>query len=181
MAEEEELILSHAGRLRLVDLRATYDETLRSLVGESVDDTFLLRAEISNELLDSHFTHMSEKTLQNYAQDASTGVAFLRSHEWRSLPSGYSLNGQYLTNERKLVQADFYSVRGLADTDDLIKRIEKNLVTRVLPSTPLFYYNVDLFPKGPYPGTTSGQTYNEAITCWPLPTNEINGNPNIPK
>jgi hypothetical protein len=42
-------------------------------------------------------------------------------------------------------------------------------------------YKVDLFPKGPYPGSTSGQTYNEAITCWPLPTNEINGNPNIPK
>jgi len=43
------------------------------------------------------------------------------------------------------------------------------------------YYDVDLFPKGPYPGSTSGQVYNEAITCWPLPTNEINGNPNIPK
>lgn len=45
----------------------------------------------------------------------------------------------------------------------------------------LKYYNVNLFPKGPYPGSTSGQIYNEAITCWPLPTNEINGNPNIPK
>ncbi|MFN2601539.1 MAG: RagB/SusD family nutrient uptake outer membrane protein [Gemmatimonadaceae bacterium] len=45
----------------------------------------------------------------------------------------------------------------------------------------LKYYNVDLFPKGPYPGSTSGQVYNESITCWPLPTNEINGNPNIPK
>ena len=45
----------------------------------------------------------------------------------------------------------------------------------------LKYYQVDLFPKGPYPGSTSGQTYNETITCWPLPTNEINGNPNIPK
>jgi hypothetical protein len=43
------------------------------------------------------------------------------------------------------------------------------------------YYNVDLFPKGPYPGTTTGQIYNETITCWPLPTNEINANPNIPK
>lgn len=43
------------------------------------------------------------------------------------------------------------------------------------------YYNVDLFPKGTYPGTTSGAVYNQAITCWPLPTNEINGNPNIPK
>lgn len=43
------------------------------------------------------------------------------------------------------------------------------------------YYNVDLFPKGPYPGSTSGQIYNESIDCWPLPTNEINDNPNIPK
>ncbi len=43
------------------------------------------------------------------------------------------------------------------------------------------FYNVDLFPKGPYPGSTSGQVYNETVTCWPLPTNEINGNPNIPK
>ena len=44
----------------------------------------------------------------------------------------------------------------------------------------LKYYNVDLFPAGAYPGTTTGQTYGTG-TCWPLPTNEINGNPNIPK
>jgi hypothetical protein len=43
------------------------------------------------------------------------------------------------------------------------------------------YYNVDLFPKGAYPGSTTGQVYNETIDCWPLPTNEINGNPNIPR
>lgn len=43
------------------------------------------------------------------------------------------------------------------------------------------FYKVDLFPKGAYPGSTSGATYSESITCWPLPTNEINGNPNIPK
>jgi len=43
------------------------------------------------------------------------------------------------------------------------------------------YYNVDLFPKGPYPGSTTGQVYNEAIDCWPLPTNEINDNPNVPR
>jgi starch-binding outer membrane protein, SusD/RagB family len=45
----------------------------------------------------------------------------------------------------------------------------------------LKYYKVDLFPTGAYPGSTSGQTYNAAISCWPLPTNEITGNPNIPK
>ena len=43
------------------------------------------------------------------------------------------------------------------------------------------YYNVDLFPKGPYPGSTTGQVYNESIDCWPLPTNEITGNPNVPR
>jgi hypothetical protein len=41
------------------------------------------------------------------------------------------------------------------------------------------FYNVDLFPSGPYPGSTSGAIYDTNITCWPLPTNEINGNPNI--
>ena len=50
------------------------------------------------------------------------------------------------------------------------------------------YYGVNLFPTGPYPGSTSGQAYSEAAdnirtasSCWPLPISEINGNPNIPK
>jgi len=43
------------------------------------------------------------------------------------------------------------------------------------------FYNVDLFPKGAYPGSTTGQIYNESIDCWPLPTNEINDNPNVPR
>ncbi len=42
------------------------------------------------------------------------------------------------------------------------------------------FYGVDLFPKGPYPGSTTGQVYNEAVTCWPLPVNELSANPNIP-
>jgi hypothetical protein len=44
----------------------------------------------------------------------------------------------------------------------------------------LKYANVDLFPAGAYPGSTTGQTYASG-TCWPLPTNEIVLNPNIPK
>ncbi len=40
------------------------------------------------------------------------------------------------------------------------------------------FYNVDLFPKGPYPGSTTGQVYDETTTCWPLPRAELNGNPN---
>ena len=41
------------------------------------------------------------------------------------------------------------------------------------------YYNVNLFPTGAYPGSTTGQVYDASITCWPLPTIEINDNPNI--
>lgn len=44
----------------------------------------------------------------------------------------------------------------------------------------LEFYGVDLFPKGAYPGSTTGQVYDETIYCWPLPTSELNDNPNIP-
>jgi len=44
----------------------------------------------------------------------------------------------------------------------------------------LEFYNINLFPQGAYPGSTSGAAYNANGTCWPLPTAEINGNPNIP-
>ena len=43
----------------------------------------------------------------------------------------------------------------------------------------LKYENIDLFPVGPYPGSTTGQVYDQTITCWPLPTIEVNANPNI--
>ena len=43
------------------------------------------------------------------------------------------------------------------------------------------FYQIDLFPKGPYPGSTTGAIYTESIDCWPLPTSEINDNPNGPR
>lgn len=45
----------------------------------------------------------------------------------------------------------------------------------------LKYYDVNLFPQGPYPGSTTGLTYNAEQTCWPLTAAEINSNPNVPK
>jgi starch-binding outer membrane protein, SusD/RagB family len=42
----------------------------------------------------------------------------------------------------------------------------------------LKYQQLNLFPSGTYPGTTSGETYNTA-TCWPLPLAEVAGNPNV--
>lgn len=43
----------------------------------------------------------------------------------------------------------------------------------------LKYYQIDEFPRGAYPTSTTGETYGDA-TCWPLPLSELNGNPNIP-
>lgn len=42
------------------------------------------------------------------------------------------------------------------------------------------YQNLNLFPSGTYPGSTTGETYNPA-TCWPLPLSELSGNPNVPR
>jgi len=107
----------------------------RSNLSEDFLDThppYLWRAEISNNLLDSHFTRMSEKTLRNYAEDAGRGVAFLRSHNWHELPVGYSLSGDFIEEDgRKRVVADFYTIAGLQDTDDLIARMKTGLVRDV--------------------------------------------------
>ncbi|HET9012447.1 MAG TPA: hypothetical protein VFN38_11570, partial [Gemmatimonadaceae bacterium] len=44
----------------------------------------------------------------------------------------------------------------------------------------LKYLQIDEFPRGAYPGSSSGETYNDA-TCFPLPLAEIAGNPNVPR
>jgi hypothetical protein len=95
-------------------------------------ELYYFDAEISNDLLDSHFTHMNEKTLANYAEDANRGVAFLRGHNWHELPLGYSLSAELSTSSgRKRVMAGFYTVRGLPETDDLIKRMEAKILRDV--------------------------------------------------
>ncbi|MGQ0767366.1 MAG: RagB/SusD family nutrient uptake outer membrane protein [Gemmatimonadota bacterium] len=43
------------------------------------------------------------------------------------------------------------------------------------------FLSLDEFPQGAYPGSTTGETYNAAATCWPLPLAELNDNPNIPR
>lgn len=42
------------------------------------------------------------------------------------------------------------------------------------------FYQIDEFPTGTYPGTTTGEVYGTQ-ECWPLTLAEINGNPNVPK
>jgi len=99
-------------------------------VAEGVEP-FLFDAEISNDLLDSHYTHMNEKTLENYAEDAKRGVAFLRGHNWKELPIGYSLDGTVEKGTKIRTIANFYTVPGMPDTDDLIGRIKSGLLRDV--------------------------------------------------
>jgi hypothetical protein len=40
------------------------------------------------------------------------------------------------------------------------------------------YYGVNEYPLGPYPGTTSGETYTTQ-EAWPLPLSEVTDNPNV--
>lgn len=127
---------SHLARVRLAstDRRAEIVESLsqRYTVGDLEKDLFLWDAEISNDLLDSHFTHMDENTLRNYAQETEQGVAFLKGHNWKDLPIGYSVSGTYdETGTKKRVVSGFYTVRGLPETDDLIRRMESGLLRDV--------------------------------------------------
>lgn len=127
---------SHLARVRLAstDRRAEIVESLsqRYTVGDLEKDLFLWDAEISNDLLDSHFTHMDENTLRNYAQETEQGVAFLKGHNWKDLPIGYSVSGIYdETGTKKRVVSGFYTVRGLPETDDLIRRMESGLLRDV--------------------------------------------------
>lgn len=126
--------LSHIARVRSLPISADLISHLRiqNLIPDIPDESiYLWRAEISNELLDSHFTHMSERTLRNYQQDAMRGVAFLKGHDWRSLPLGYSIDALYESAPKRRVLADFYTVRGIPETDDLIFRMEHGLVRDV--------------------------------------------------
>lgn len=131
----DELILSHIARVRLpnaereIQLRASLKERYGF---EDDDSIFLWDAEISNDLLDSHYTHMNAKTLANYAADAERGVAFLKGHDWRSLPVGYSISGllEEVKGKQRVV-AGFYTARGILETDDLIKRMQVGLLRDV--------------------------------------------------
>lgn len=136
---DELTVLSHPARVQVS--AKTRDADLLALVKEryALDDDvmtahppYFWRAEISSDLVDSHFTHMAESTLRNYAADADLGVAFLKGHDHRSLPIGHSLKGSYEdTGGKKRVVADFYTVAGLPETDDLILRMRSGILRDV--------------------------------------------------
>lgn len=128
----EEFALTHKARIKVASAErsAALFETLQERFGYDGDakSVYPFDAEISNSLLDSHFTRMSPKTLKNYAEDSQKGVAFLQGHNWRGSAIGYSLSGEYQeASDKKRVIAGFYTVLGMNDTDNLVKRIKSGL------------------------------------------------------
>ncbi len=100
---------------------------------------FFFPAEISSDRLDSHFTHMLDSTLKNFAAESEVGVSFLDSHVHRRLGLGYTLTGTYeKVNGVTRVVSDVYTVPGIglgdgsyASTDDFIRALRARLVRKV--------------------------------------------------
>lgn len=132
----DELHLSHIARVRLVTPER-FASLKHLVVGrgysteEEANDLFYWDAEISNDLLDSHFTHMNAKTLKNYEEDTREGIAFMRSHNWHELPVGYSLHGTYEEGDRNRVIASFYTDPGISEAVGLIQRMKSGILRDV--------------------------------------------------
>lgn len=96
---------------------------------------FFWDAEISNTQIDSYHTHMLDGSLNNFADDARSGVGFLNSHRHNELPFGRSLAGRVEQGERKRVVAEFFTLPGLnlngVSTDDFIAGVRSGIVSDV--------------------------------------------------
>lgn len=100
-----------------------------SILNEEGMEPFFWSAEISNDRLDSYFTHMDITSLTNYAADATSGVSFLDSHEI-DRRIGMSLNGKIeQVGDKYRALADFFTLPGInfagkhtfASTTDFIR------------------------------------------------------------
>lgn len=146
MNERSELIFPYPARVRRIDAQTRQADLLalakeRGALDPAIFDErppFFWAAEISNDRLDFYYTHMLDSTLNNFASDAKTGVAFLPGHRHWELPFGYSLDAlkeQVLDPVRLRVVADFYTMSGLTlngvKTDDLIDGMRSGIVRDV--------------------------------------------------
>ena len=92
-------------------------------------DRTYYRAIISSNSLDSHHSRMDNSTLENFAREASTGVAVLDSHNHRSVGIGRSVSGEY-DAERGTVSSEFYILGGL-DLNDQSFRTSDSFKTAI--------------------------------------------------
>lgn len=117
------------------------EHTLRDLIGGDLQGKtpYFFPAEISSDRKDSHFTHMLDNTLQNFANEAEVGVSFLDSHQRYKLGYGYTLTGSYeKINGVTRVVSDIYILPGInfvegsyASTDDFISSVQARTVRDV--------------------------------------------------
>ncbi len=136
------------------------NDDVRANLPDGVEDAYIFGIEGSNINLDSYFTHMTRKTLKNFARDAAAGVQFLDSHNNRNLGYGRSYGGRVrIDKDREPVfdaqngvemaiaapsqyayfQGDVYTVPGInfgggltyASTDDFIRALETGLAADV--------------------------------------------------
>ena len=140
----DELIYSYTAKVRRQLLDARRVDLLAALQALDIFDPAILEdrqpffwgAEISNDGLDAHYTHMMPGTLRNFAADSRRGVAFLNSHRHEELPLGRSLDGRVTDNgERISVLADFYTLPGLTlneiSTDNFIAGVRSGIISDV--------------------------------------------------
>lgn len=142
---------------RILPVSATNREEIRATLPENASDAYTFQIEASNVNLDAYFTHMTKKTLQNFARDGKSGVAFLDSHNSQTTGYGRSFGGQVKTDsERQPLFAipdgvelavtapsqytyallDIFTVPGIrfggmltyASTDDFIRAVDTGLV-----------------------------------------------------
>lgn len=144
MSEFEDMIHPYKAHIRLALVAERNAALLEALKAAAlVDDDLLAErepffwaAEISNDQIDAYFTHMTVKSLTNFAADAQAGVSFLNSHRHNELPLGRSLAGRMESNgERVRALADFYTLPGLnlngLRTDDFIAGVRSGIVSDV--------------------------------------------------
>lgn len=126
---------------RSAEVPESAEHALRDLIKADLGGVspYFFPAEISSDRLDSHYTHMLDSTLQNFAAESEAGVSFLDSHVRRRLGLGYTLTGTYeKVNGVTRVVSDIYTVPGIglgegsyASTDDFIRAVRARLVRKV--------------------------------------------------
>ena len=102
----------------------------------SVADAVFFPVVASANTLDSYGTYMLPSTLKNFAEDATTGVAVLDSHNSRRLNFGMSVSGEYVEEKNgdspiRYMRSDFFTIPGLEteglSTDTYIKGVQAGL------------------------------------------------------
>lgn len=126
---------------RTAEMPEAVEHALRDLIKGDFGGVspFFFPAEISSGRQDSHFTHMLDSTLRNFAAESESGAAFLDSHKRYNLPIGYTFTGSLeRDNGVTRVVSDVYTTPGLklgnssyASTDDFIKAVQTNIVRKV--------------------------------------------------